>query len=63
MTKNTTENWFEISEKYNDKGHLRNIHIKYIIIIIVQYTIVENEYLVVQSHENYNKININHSPL
>ena len=35
--------------------------IKYKIIIIVQYTIAENVPIVVQSHENYNKININHS--
>ena len=28
-------------ENNNDKGHTRNIHIKYMIIIIVQYTITK----------------------
>ena len=49
-------------KKNDDKGHIRNIHIKYTIIIIVKYTIAENELFVVQSQENYNKININHTP-
>ena len=36
-------------------------HIKYKIVIIVQYIIAENVPSF-QSHENYDKIDINHSP-
>ena len=56
-----TDHWFEIWEKNNDKGQIRNIQIKCTIIIIVQYKITENISFVVQSHENY-KIDINHTP-
>ena len=38
------------------------IQIKYKIIAIIKYTISEDVALVVQPHENYHKININHSP-
>ena len=46
----------------DDIGHIRNIHIKYILIIIVQYTITENVPFVDKSHKNDNNINNNHSP-
>ena len=58
----TTEQCFKICEKNDDEWHIINIKIKHTIIIIVQYTIAENVPFIVQSHENYNKINIDHSP-
>ena len=57
----STDHWFDIFEINDDTGHIRNIHIKYTIIIIVQYTIEENVPFVVQSQENDNKsISITH---
>ena len=38
------------------------MQIKYKIIIKVQYKIAENVPFIVQYNENYNKINIEHSP-
>ena len=57
-----TDHWFEICEKNDYKWHIINIQIKYKIIIIVQYKMAENVPIIVQSHKNYNKINIDHSP-
>ena len=54
--------WFKFCDENDDKWHIRNMQIKYYIIIIVKYTIAEDVVFVVQSHESYNKININHSP-
>ena len=62
VTEITRYHWFEICDKNYYKWHIRNIHTKYIIIIIVHYTIAEDLDFVVQYHESYNKININHSP-
>ena len=45
----TTDHWFEMFEKNDDKWHIRNIQIKYTIIIIVQYTIAEYLPFFVQS--------------
>ena len=42
VTELTIDHWFEIRDKNNDKGNIRNIQIKYMIIIIVQYTIAES---------------------
>ena len=58
----TTDHWFEICDKNDDKRHIRKIKIKYTIIIIVQYKITENVPCIVQPHKNDNKINIYHSP-
>ena len=52
--------WLEICDKNDDKLHIRNIKIKYKFIIINQYKIAEDVSFVVQSHRNYNKINIDH---
>ena len=41
---------------------MKNIQIKYYIIIVVQYTIAENVPFVVQFQNIYNTINIYHSP-
>ena len=62
VTEIKRDHWFEICEKNNDELHLRNINMKYKIIIIVKYTIPEDVYFVVQSHKSYDKINIGHSP-
>ena len=48
--------------KNDNKWQIRNIHIKYKIIIIIQYTISWDVDFVLQSHENDNKINIDNSP-
>ena len=56
------DHWFKICEKNDDKWHISNIQIKYTIIFIVQYKTAENLPFVVQSHENYDRINFNHSP-
>ena len=37
-------------------------HIKYKIVIMIQYKIAKNVLFAVQYHKDYNKININHSP-
>ena len=62
VTEMTTDHWFKFFGGNNDKQHIRNVQIKYMIIIIVQYKIAENVPFVVQPFKNYNKININHSP-
>ena len=49
VTELTIDHWFEIRDKNNDKGNIRNIQIKYMIIIIVQYTISFKRPFVVQS--------------
>ena len=46
----------------DDKWHIKNIQIKYKIIIIVQYTISFYLAFLVQYHKNDNKNNINYSP-
>ena len=40
---------------------MRNIQIKYKIIITVQYKIAEDVAFVIQSHKNYDKTNIDNS--
>ena len=55
MTEMKIDHWFKICEKNDDRGHTRNIQIKYMIIIIVQYTIAENVPFIFQSHEYCNK--------
>ena len=62
VTEITRDGWFGICDKNDNKLHLRNMHIKYKIIFIVQHTIAEYVPFVVQYHKVYNKININHSP-
>ena len=54
--------WFKNCERNDEKLHIRNIYIKYKIIIIVQYKIAEYVAFVVQSHNNYNKRYIDHLP-
>ena len=58
----TRDHWLEICDDNDDKWHIGKINIKNKIVIIVEYTIAENVPFVVQSHKNYNKINIDHSP-
>ena len=58
----TKYNCFNFFEKNDDKGHIRNIYIKFTIIIIFQYTIAENLPYIFQFHENCNEINIDHLP-
>ena len=58
----TRDDWFGNCEKNDDKWHIKNIHIKYNIIIILQYKIVEDVAFVIQSNRNNNKMNIYHSP-
>ena len=45
---------FENCERNDEKWHIRNIQVKYKIIIIVQYTISEDVAFVVKYHENQN---------
>ena len=63
VTETTTYPQFEICGTNDDKGYIRNIHIKCTIIIIFQYTISENVPFIVQSHGNCDEINIDHLPL
>ena len=56
----TIYHWLEICEKDDNKWHIRNIKIKYNIIIKVQIKI-RNVTFVVQYHEYDNKINIYYS--
>ena len=49
----TIYHWFEVCGENNDKLHIRNMQIKYKIIIIVQYTIAENAHLIVQYQNIY----------
>ena len=58
----TTGHYFEIIKNKYDKLYVRNIYIKYTIIIIVQLIIAEDVLFVVIYRKNINKININHSP-
>ena len=57
-----TDDWFGSCEKNDEKLHIRNISVKYNLIIIVQYKILEYVAFVVQSHENYNENNKYHLP-
>ena len=57
----TRDDWSESCEKNGDKWHIRNIQIKYKIIIIVQYTLTEDVAFDVQSQTNYVKtVSITH---
>ena len=58
VTEMTTYHWSGIFENNDDKWHVRNIQIKFTIIIIVQYTISENVPIIVELNKNYNRINI-----
>ena len=60
VTETTKDHCFESGEKDDDKLHIRNIKIKYMIITILKYIKAENVSFVLQSCKNYNKININH---
>ena len=56
----TRDHCFESCDKIDDKVNIRNIQIKYMIIIILKYTRAKNAPFIVQYCINYNKININH---
>ena len=62
VTNITRDTWLKINWKIMMMNDPWENDIKYNIFIIVQYTIAENVPFVVQSHKNYNKINIIHSP-
>ena len=44
----TRDDWFGNCEKNDDKWHIRNIQMKYKIIVIVQYKIAEDVYFVIK---------------